>query len=593
MSKRLLTRLVSTAAVVLGAAAVVGGGGGSGVPMFVLLLPIGAVGLLVAFRRGRTVELAWSGRSSAGPVVLAERAPAGRPARGSVAAALARVEARELVMSPWFAIGLGFWLLIVVIMGVIWSNDLDRSWRSLAGLAPIVCHPFVGMAVVGAHRSRTRSRRDGCDELFDACPADGATRTLGHLATAWVGALVSVGFVVGLALLAKLLESNAYGPIGGDVLAAVLSCAVLGAGGVLLGVALGRWAPWTLVPFVSIVAIVMVDRLINRIGDPAWASDRMLGTFFTGPSVDAIFLDGAVWARVAWLAALAVLVGALGLLGWRRRGLVVGAAAGAVVVAVVAATVIVQPASTGEVRRIAALIDDPMGHSTCVAVRGDIQACAYREYASLARMAARQLGPVADAVPADSLGHAVFLTQFDGTANDLPAEIRAAVTLRQTRYLRLSFSAHEEAGWAARARLAAYVLRLPTEPRVNGTSTVVAGQARGVVVLWLMTRGLGPNTTARLLDEEPDDGQGLDATDRAAVWPGTCHDEVSVLQWAPRDLEAARAVAALPAAQVQSVVWAQWDRWTDPATTTDDFLAAVGLHPLGPPGFIEARRYAC
>lgn len=600
-----MRRMLPAVASVLGISALVvlafGGPARIGLPLPVLLaVALGAI-LFFQQRRTRTLEVGWSG-SQSGITTVADvaRAPstAPRAGRGSVSRSLARVEARELVANPWFGAGVGLWLVILVMFGVLFVEDVERSWWEFFGLATMMCHPFVGLAVVAAHRNRTRSRRDGCDELFDTCPADPGARTLGHLATAWVGSLVCVLFVVGLALLVAARNPRTYGPVDGEALAAVLACAALGAGGIVLGVTLGRWVRWALTPFVVVVCVGFASARISVIGEPAWATDRLLATMVPSSGLDTIFYTRPVWARLAWLVALVVVVAALGLVGSRRTRAPQLIASAAGVVAIIAAVVVVRPAPVQDAARIADLIAEPLAHQTCTEAGSGVRVCAYDDYASLGRRAAAELRPVAAAVPGGMRDDVVFLHLYEDELGKLPAEVRAALNgraaLAPDGALRLRFNANPANFDAARLRLAARAVGLPTEAGNDEVGTVVAGQARGVIVLWLATRGLDRDAAGGLVEETPDEGSGKhDVTDRGAVWPATCNDEVSVLQWSPTDLEAARALLRLPAADVARLLADDWAHLVDPATTTDELLAGAGLDPLGPPERIAARRYTC
>jgi hypothetical protein len=105
--------------------------------MLVLPLAILALGATLSRRPRALVDLGWAGRASAhgapvAPVgadgwvetspVAAPRAPA---TRRQVAAALARVEAREWLASPWFATGIGFCTLLIVLFGFVWARSID------------------------------------------------------------------------------------------------------------------------------------------------------------------------------------------------------------------------------------------------------------------------------------------------------------------------------------------------------------------------------------------------------------------------------------------------------------------------------------
>ena len=103
-----------------------------------------------------------------------------------------------------------------------------------------------------------------------------------------------------------------------------------------------------------------------------------------------------------------------------------------------------------------------------------------------------------------------------------------------------------------------------------------------MVALWLAARGLDADAAARLASYQ---GSGADAFEQGLAWPGGCGPVV----WSPQDLAAARAVLALPAAEVQAVIAGDLARWSSPAASTDELLAVLGLASQGPPEPMEIR----
>ena len=429
--------------------------------------------------------------------------------------------------------------------------------------------------------------------MFDACPADADPRTLGHLATAWVAASFQVVFVLVFAALVATRNAHVFGPLGGYVVAVLLLSAVLGAGAVALGVTLGRWAPWGLVPVLAVVAVAVAGGSLNGIGGPAFATDRMLATFVATTGIDPMLLPSLWWERLAWFTAISVAVAAIGLLGgrWTRSAAVVLAAAA--VVAVVAAGLVVRPAT--EADRLASLIADPVAHSTCRSAGPHLEVCAYHGYESLVDSAVAAVGPVAEAIPDGAIDDVVLLTFYGEGYERLPGEVQYALGGDNVRLppdaLRLRTTSHPEGLEAARLRLAAHAVGLPTEA-IGQPTTKVDGQSRGVIVLWLGTRGLDATQRERILIAEGVE-EGSSATDRGAIWPGLCHDENSVLQWSPTDLDAVRSLSALPDEHVRQVLAERWDDLASIDATTDELLVAVGAAPLGPTEPIESRSDSC
>lgn len=254
------------------------------VPVLGLLGLASVVGL--AFTRLRRVpvvaERAWSA-----PVPSQPRTDAGGdpvvPTARSVARALGRVEARELMSSAWFGVGVGFCVLLYFLFGFVFANDNGEVWEGFGQLAPWFAHPLVGMTVLAGHRAVTRSARDGADELFDSCPTDAATRTVGFLYPAAVPVVAFALFLAALLATVAVRSPHLHGPVGVDSLADVAGALVLCIGGSALGVALGRWVRFALAPVVAIVGIALATLILNDVGGNGW---NPLVPLSTAPTVE-------------------------------------------------------------------------------------------------------------------------------------------------------------------------------------------------------------------------------------------------------------------------------------------------------------------
>ena len=76
-----------------------------------------------------------------------------------------------------FGAGIAFCLVVVVMFGLAFPEDSGGELADIAELAAIFAHPLVGMVLLAAHRARSRSVRDGTQELLDACPTSQSTST--------------------------------------------------------------------------------------------------------------------------------------------------------------------------------------------------------------------------------------------------------------------------------------------------------------------------------------------------------------------------------------------------------------------------------
>lgn len=554
------------------------------VPLFAAL---GAVAL-VGSRRAALIEPGWSGAGGRGPA-LAPGPAAGppavrpRPSPSRVAAALSRVEAREMATSPWYGLGLGFLIMIFLMLVVFSPDDNASHWTEMVDMAPWLAHPLVGMMVVAAHRGMTRARRDGADELFDTCPVAPTTRTWGALGAAWVPVLTLIAFCAVLGTAVAVRSPNLYGTPGTDAAAQLLAAFALGLGGVVLGVALGRWVPFALAPAVAVIAVGFVSLKLATVGDPGWNPLQQLSTFPPLSDDPPVFRDPPAWSHLAWILALtgAVLLVALARHRRDRAVAVLAVSACLLLTATGLAATRAMPATSAA--RIAARIADPAPHQACLPA-GSIRVCTFADHEELGRRVVDELIPVAAMLPEAALP-LTLRQRYPGTVDDLPPEVARrlpdGVPPRPADEVAVGFSASPEALREPGFLVALHALGLPQEPDPDNRPLVIAGQARGVVGLWLATRGLRPvaarerisGRTARDLgNREPD------AFDRGYAWSGC----TSPVVWSAQDLRAARALSALPEATVRAAVHEGWDRWRDPATGTDELLAAVGVPPVGP-----------
>lgn len=265
-------------------------------------------GLTVRFRRGEVGEGRWS---ATGPEPIG-RGGAEPPSVAGVVRALGGLERRELVLSPWFGVGLGLCSLMVVAFAS--SYEGQETWWNVIQDLPFLAHALVGLTVVAAHRASTRAHRDGTAELYAALPS-GHLRTGGVLAAAPVPVLALAGFWA-----AYLAVAAASGRVAGEVGAGapflLLSGVALATGGVALGVAVGRFARSPLAPIAVLVAIGFASPKLGS-GDPGELSPSMLLSTMPGfaDSTPALTWQQAL-AHLVWLTALTSAT--VGLAIWRR-----------------------------------------------------------------------------------------------------------------------------------------------------------------------------------------------------------------------------------------------------------------------------------
>ena len=590
-------RLQGTFLVVVGVVAAAGVALGGGGGIFILAVPVAGLLAVVLERawnsavpevgwraRRPTVPLTpkeWEIRLAAEPGVLVRSSPA------RLAAALARAESGRLTVDLWFGAGIGFCLLVVVLLGWTWApDDASRPWSRVLVEMPVLAHPLVGMVVIAAHRAVTRARRDGTAELFETCPLAERTRTVGHLLTAWVPVATLAVFCVAYLVVVRVRAGSVYGPVEASALGDVAAALLLGAGGVVLGVALARWAPWPLVPIVAVALLVQPIVALGNIGEPHWSNARQLSSWPRYPDHDLLFTIRPVWWHLAWLLALTAVVAVAAMArhdGRRAAGPLVAA----MVVAAVTGVAVTRPVSDAGAARLASLVAEPERHQECVEA-GRVRVCSYQGYEEYSRTMAAEAAPVVAAAP-PAVGPVVIRQMFDGDLAKLGPEVARALGGRGIGGGPAALATFEIVPGTRHAlRIAAGLaaVGLPARPPGDDVPVAVTGQARGVLALWLAARGLPPDEAQRLAT--PGDGESNDPAlvqgsrqTRGMAWD-PCVAGAPPVAWAPEDLEAARAIIALPEAAVASTIRTGWSRFTDPATTTDDLLGALGLPPVGP-----------
>jgi hypothetical protein len=516
---------------------------------------------------------------------------------GGVAMALSRVEVREMVSSASIGVGLGFCLLILVLLGQVWAGDYRGGLTGAMELYPIYVHPLAGLVVLAAHRARTRSRRDGTDELFDSCPTAQATRTTGHLLTAWAPAAIALGFLSAMTALLAANTLGGYGGLGARQVAALLGAALLCVGATVLGVALARWAPWMLVPVAAVVAIGFGSTRLATAGDHLTEPLRQLSTWLNEPEEYLPFTAPHWAAHHVWILALVGLVSVLALSRDVRRPRLLPVGACCAAVAVISGVAATRPIDTADAVRIAAMINEPEAHQRCVDAAG-LPVCTYGADRERAQHIADVIAPVVRAAPDGALrGWAVRQdTRVEVTKLD-PAVRRRLVTPRSDRrYIPMqpAVSRHES-DEGARFWVALTATGI-TEDIASTSRAVLDGtggdldvvyslnhQARGVVALWLATRGVDAGTAAAMTSS----GQGSHDSSNFTVgyarpWPDVCYAGPAPVTWALTDIDAARRLLELPEVTVRDLLHGSWARFTDRATSTDELLAAVGLDPVPP-----------
>jgi hypothetical protein len=503
------------------------------------------------------------------------------------ARSLSRMWSRELVRSVAFATGVALLMMVYVSFALMFGQETD-SWSETLQVAPWFALPLVGMTIVAVHRAVTRARRDDLSELIETCPLPDGVRTVGHLGAVLVPVAVFAVFVVAYVGTKEVRGFGPVGPIGPGWLD-LLSAFVLIAGGVALGVALGRWVPFQVAPVLALLVVGVVSIGLATKGDPGW---NPLAELSTAPPVDEIgelFAPRSNAWHVAWLLGLTGLV-TVAAFAWSRRDRWVGAIAlGSVVVVVASGVGATSGLSSADADHVVELIVAPEDHQTCrTAESGVLDVCVYDGYEETVPVLLTA-EHVATAVPG---APRVVIRQglVSKLVDQLPPEVRDRLPSGRTRppneiVVGLDPPSDDR---TARFAMAFSAVGLPVDEPADGVPLIIVGQARSVVALWLAAAGLDDDEALDLL--RPDAEAGDDPLKRSAVWAG-------VACWIPpavtsiEELELARRLAVGDDARMTEVLAERWDHWTDPATSTAELVVALGRD--GPTTFspIEPHPY--
>jgi hypothetical protein len=318
-----------------------------------------------------------------------------------------------------------------------------------------------------------------------------------------------------------------------------------------------------------------------------------------GPSP--VFTDRPTLWHLVWVIGLTTATAVVALARHRRDRIVTVVGAVAAVAVVVAAFGATRPLSTGSARHIVELVARPEAHQQCVGMggpaatgdrmRSPLEACVFPLHHELLGRLAHRVEPIGRVLPA-GLARVTLRQRFTGKLDDLPPEVRRRLTpkdlTRPPGEVELGFGKGlsnivVDVGFD----VAFASVGLPVRPNSQRLPVVVSGQSRGVVALWLATRGLDPGRAARATTSA--DPASNDSFTRASVEPVDDPCIAPAVVWSAQDLAAARALLTLPADEVARVVTAGWDRWSNPATGTDELLRALGLPAVGPFDLVIAR----
>ncbi len=521
-------------------------------------------------------------------------------------AQLARVEGRQLLLNEMFIVGIFMSIAVLVLFGVVWTSEglgVETSWRHWLAQLPVFTLPFAGMTLVAMNLASLRARREGTEELFGSLPATATTRVVGHLGSVWMALVVQIAFVAATFASGRFLTDH-FGAIDaasvGDIVVSFILVFCAGA----LAVALARWIPSPLVGLAALVVLAGVGTTIGGIGDHHWSLTRQLSIWPRYPDHDWAFTVRPSWWHAAYLLSLGLVVAVAAVARQRRDRLTLLLGIAAVALASLTGYAQTRPMSDGDAQRIAAMIADPVAHSSCRTADG-LTVCAYRDYADITKVWARELAPPFAAVAPQRRADGFAVVWQEDSLDRLDPAVREQIDVEALATSRRADPATwngvevdgPESKMINRLALGLWSVGLPLAP-VAEAPCWVGGQSRGIVALWVAVQGMNGKDAERLVSGSWSGlGDDHDATDVPAEWIDGyiwVAGKTPPVLWSAADVSAARSMLTLDAAFVRAILWADWSTWTDGATTTEDLMTGLGLVRAGgqtapPPGLVACQ----
>ena len=543
------------------------------------------------------------------PTPASARGSATRDARSGTQRAagvqLARVEGRQLLSNEVFIVAIFMSIAILVVFGFVWASDnlgARNSWRYWLALLPVFSLPFAGMTLVAMNLAALRARREGTEELFGSLPATSTTRVVGHLGSVWMALVVQSVFVAITFASGRFLTDH-FGAIDaasiGDIAVSFVLVACAGS----FAVALARWLPNPLVALVAVVLLAFGGTAIGGIGGQHWSLTRQLSIWPRYPDHDWAFAIRPSWWHAAYLLSLGLVVAVVAVARQRRDRLTLLLGVSAVAFAGVTGYVQTRPMTDGDAERIAAMISDPIAHSSCRTTDG-LTLCAYRDYADITRVWTRELTAPFAAVAPLQRANGFVVAWHEPRLDRLDPAVRDRLDVDA---LAASWSAAPDTwnGVAVDGTESNLINRLALGLWSVGLASVPAGdapcwaggQARGVVALWVAAQGMSGDDAKRLVsgtwsglgDDHSDSNVPAEWID-GYIWVGGA---IPPVLWSATDIAAAQAVLTLDATLVRDTLWADWQQWSNASATIDDLLTELGAAPASARPAIPSGLVAC
>lgn len=539
-----------------------------------------------------------------------------RTPRASVALQIARVEGLRLIRHPVGLIGalLGAGLVV----GATWTVVPVLNRHDSMTVDALV--PLAAAMLIVSHLAVSRSLRHGTADLYGSTPARLDVVTLGHLlAIAW-----AFGFALVVAL-AELIYMKSVGGVGTPRPLVILTGPALVALGSALGVALGRFVRQPFVGPLALIGLVALSvGMLNAGSLQPRAVAESLSPYIPGDhwgqGIGELSLQ-PVGLHLAYVMGLALTASLVALVRTNRRvGLVALLCVALATTAVLGRWRADTPTPAQEMT-VAEPFLEPEKHRTCES-RSGVRYCSYPAYVPWIEKWAAAVGPVVAAAPGAERPEDLAVTQLP-TDNQFMGSNAYAAANRFQRLLWRGLlgtpqEVHPGLTWGRNSAAGEFELGLALKvaERVTGIDAEFGvtdedleamprrarkmigtgrfeycsslGQGRSIVAIWLAAQAT-PRTRATFrsalaIDDFDFSGQVQLYDYQYQVFG---YGAPGIVTWGTRDAEYAQQLLARDAAEVRPLVRTNWDRLTDPDTTSDQAAAMLGLDRLESEGSIE------
>lgn len=534
-----------------------------------------------------------------------------------VAFAIGRVEARRLLRHPATLLGIVLSFAITIAMTWRYVPVLNR-YDALTHEALI---PLAAAVLIAAHLATIRSRRHGTTELFDSLAASDAIVTAGHL--------ISVLYVSCFALIlviAQLVYMRLIGGVTSPRPVVIFIGPALVAFTGALGVALGRWAPRLFVGPLGIAGLVAFCTALTTntyAHEREWLSLWVPSEAFSGVASE-VTLRPYGWRLVYFLGLVVVAAAVAFARHPSKRVVAIGLSLAALLGTAYAGSREMHKTTRGEQMAITTRLLEDYKDPLCREY-ASVSYCPSPGYEAWIERWRKPTEGVLAAAPAEARPDDLRFLQAAGAFEAYDEDRNPHVSRWFWRegkrgILSLETDIHPSLRWGrngaegeselaiallvaartigvdTRFRLTQQDLHGIPRPRRHGFRArrlydlcTTLEQGRSVVGLWLAAQATDGTEAAFSAAAarapyvaDPSDGSASYFEPLEWSLGGYLYDSVGspAFVWGARETNYASQLLEQDESEVRATIAENWDRLTDPATTSDQAAAILRLTPL-------------